>query len=378
MKILFITQYFYPETEVGGIRIAEIARHLRVRGHKPSVLTGFPNYPSGALHPDYRRKMWRGAYTEVVEGLRVSRVALYPSHSKSTMPRLVNYSTFAIAASMRTLTMSDFDVIVATSPPLTIGIPTLAGSAASRIPFVLEVRDLWPESAVQLGYLQNPTARSLAYRLERFLYARASRIVCVSNGIRDDIVARGVPGEKCAVLTNGVDTNLFSPDARDQTVEQLKRVGSIVGIYLGTLSAYHGLEHALDLLEQLRQSPHVKVIFSGGGSAESDFRRALDARQLKNAIFLPAPLRKHMPGLIASSDFCLAFVKESSFSRWLLSSKIFMYMACGRPIYAAATGETRRVIEEAGAGYVVEPDSAGISQMAKRISALGKGAVTNS
>src|SRR5215475_14264818 len=100
MKILFITQYFYPETEVGGIRIAEIARHLRVRGHEPSILTGFPNYPSGELHPDYRQKMWRGAYTEVVEGLRVSRVALYPSHSKSPMPRLANYFSFATAASM--------------------------------------------------------------------------------------------------------------------------------------------------------------------------------------------------------------------------------------------------------------------------------------
>src|SRR5262249_8852379 len=163
--------------------------------------------------------------------LRVSRVALYPSHSKSTMPRLANYFSFAIATSMRSLTMSDFDVIVATSPPLTIGVPALVRSAASRIPFVLEVRDLWPECAVQLGYLHNRTARSLAYRLERFLYARASRIVCVSNGIRHDIVARGIPGEKCAVLTNGVDTNLFSPDARDETVAQLKRAGSIVGIY---------------------------------------------------------------------------------------------------------------------------------------------------
>src|SRR5262249_50996481 len=132
------------------------------------------------------------------------------------------------------------------------------------------------------------------------------------------------------------------------------------------------------LLEHLRQSPHVKVIFSGGGSAESDFRSALDARRLKNAIFLPPRLREQMPGLIASSDFCLAFVKKSSFSRWLLSSKVFMYMACGRPIYAAAYGETRRVIEEAGAGYVVDPDSEGISQMAKRISALSDGVVVNS
>ena len=378
MKILFVTQYFYPETEIGGIRIAEIARHLLAQGHEPVILTGFPNYPSGKLHPDYQRRIWHGSYTELVDGLRVFRVALYPSHSKTTMPRLANYFSFAITASMRSLTISDFDVVVATSPPLTVGIPALLKSTASQIPLVLEVRDLWPESAVQLGYLQNQTVRSTAYGLERLLYARASRIVCVSNGIRDDIVARGIPAAKCAVLTNGIDTDLFRPEARDENVEELKRSGSIVGVYLGSLSAYHGLEHALDLLEQLRPSAHVKVIFSGGGSAESEFRTALDARRLKNAVFLPALSRKHMPGVIASSAFCLAFVKESSFSRWLLSSKIFMYMACGRPIYAAANGETRRVIEEAGAGYVVQPNAYGISQLAKRIGELRGDAIASS
>src|SRR5262249_45841787 len=125
MKVLFITQYFYPETEAGGIRIAKMARYLSARGHRPTILTGFPNYPNGKLHRDYRGRMWRGAYTEVVDGLQVFRVPLYPSHSKRTVARLANYFSFATAASMRSVALSGFDVVVATSPPLTIGIPAL-------------------------------------------------------------------------------------------------------------------------------------------------------------------------------------------------------------------------------------------------------------
>lgn len=369
MKILFITQYFYPETEVGGIRIAEIARNLRMRGHEPAILTGFPNYPTGKLLPVYRRKACR-CFREDIDGLPVYRVPLYPSHSKRTKPRLANYLSFASTASIRSLAMSGFDAVVATSPPLTTGIPACVASALHHVPFILDVRDLWPECAVELGYLSNPGARALAYRLEQFLYRRAGRIVCVSKGIRDDIVGRGVDFDKCAVVTNGIDTDLFHPGASDKSVEQLKSGGNTVGIYLGSLSAYHGLEQALGLLERLRQFSYVQVVFCGGGSAEQEFRAEIEARKLNNAVFLQAPSRRQMPGLIASSDFCLAFVKESSFSRWLLSSKIFMYMACGRPIYAAAAGETRRIIEEAGAGYVATPNPEGIRQLAEQIGAM--------
>jgi colanic acid biosynthesis glycosyl transferase WcaI len=377
MKILFVSQYFHPETEIGGIRIAEIARHLRARGHEPTILTGLPNYPTGRLHADYRRRAWRGTFTEVVNGLRVVRVLLYPSHSKHSGPRLTNYLSFATAASIRSLFMRGFDVAVATSPPLTTGIPARVVSTLDRVPLILELRDLWPEAAVQLGYLTNPKIRATAYWLEHGLYRRASRIVCVSGGIRDAIVQRGVPAPKCVVLTNGIDVDLFSPDARDSAIEQLRAGDTTIGIYVGSLSAYHGLDHAIDLLEYLRQFPHVKIVFAGDGSAERDFRAAVAARHLDNAVLVGNVPRKRMPGLIAASDFCLAFVKESPFSRWLLSSKIFMYMACGRPIFAAAVGETRRVIEDAGAGIVQPPDADGIRRLALQIGGFARGDVDN-
>ena len=370
MKILFITQYFQPETEIGGIRIAEIAHYLRMRGHEPTILTGLPNYPTGKLHQDHYRSSLRGTFTEVINDLQVIRVLLYPSHSKRTAPRLANYFSFAIAACTRALVLRGFDIVVATSPPLTTGIPGRIASMLNRTPFILDLRDIWPDAAVQLGYLTNRVVRAAAYNLEDLIYRGASRIVCVSSGILDGIVQRGVPIEKCTVLTNGIDTDLFSPNARDSTIEQLRVNDTIIGIYVGSLSGYHGLDNAIDLLQCLRPFPHVKVVFAGDGSAERGFRAAIGARYLGNAVFLSNVPRRRMPGLIASSDFCLAFVRESSFSRWLLSSKVFMYMACGRPIFAAATGETRRVIESAGAGMVAAPDLDGIRRLANQIGSL--------
>jgi glycosyltransferase involved in cell wall biosynthesis len=170
------------------------------------------------------------------------------------------------------------------------------------------------------------------------------------------------------VLTNGIDTELFKPGVHNGAIEQIRAKGcTTVGIYVGSLSAYHGLEHALDLLEQLRRFPHIKIVFSADGSSESEFRGAIAAKRLTNAVLLGAVPRKEMPGLIASADFGLAFVKESAFSRWLLSSKIFMYMACGRAVYAAASGETSHMIESARAGFVVPPTSDGIRKLAEQI-----------
>jgi putative colanic acid biosynthesis glycosyltransferase WcaI len=367
MRILFITQYFPPETEIGGIRIQEIGARLAARGHQVAVLTGLPNYPSGELQHAYRRKAWKVTWTEKLDGLDVIRVPLYPSHSKQSFARLANYFSFALTSSLRAQVFARPDVIVSTSPPLTVGIPAWLAATRLKIPFILELRDLWPEAAIELGYLQNPLVERAAYWLESFLYRRAHCIVTVSQGMKTDLVVRGIDPTRCAVIPNGVDTSLFSPSATNDYIASLRREGLTVGVYLGTLSVYHGLDHALHLLEQLRAYPHIRVVFAAGGSARGELEAAVRQRALANVIFLPAPPRCQMPGLIASADFCLAFVKPGPFSRWLLSSKIFMYMACGRPIFAAGTGETGRVIAEAQAGMVEEPTPSGIERLTKAI-----------
>jgi len=171
---------------------------------------------------------------------------------------------------------------------------------------------------------------------------------------------------------------LFTPEARSDYIESLKQSGFKVGTYLGTLSVYHGVDHALTLLEKLGPYAKIRVVFAAGGSALHELQSAVAQRGLNNALFLRAPSRREMPGLIASSDFCLALVKPGPFSRWLLSSKIFMYMACGRPIFALATGETARVITEAHCGVVEEPGEFGVDRLAASIADLAGGPVAES
>jgi glycosyltransferase involved in cell wall biosynthesis len=377
MRILFITQYFAPETEIGGIRILEIASRLQSVGHEIQILTGLPNYPSGNLFDGYRRKAWRGTWTETISGLRVTRVPLFPSHDKKTLPRLLNYFSFLFAGAMRSVFLKRPDVVVCTSPPLTIGLAAWFAAKRFRVPFLLEIRDLWPEAAIELGYLRNPQVRRAAYTLESFLYARATKIISVSEGMRTDLLKRGIPASRCEVICNGVDVQLFAPSSSDgspnEVVAALQRDGNSVGVYLGTISAYHGVDCMLDLLEKLQSEQRIKIVFAAGGSARADLEREVAARGLSNALFLPAPPRKQMPAVIAAADFCLAFVKPGPFSRWLLSSKVFMYMSCSRPVFAAAVGETARVIQEAQAGVVEDATPEGIARLAHSIARVGRG-----
>src|SRR5499427_448240 len=377
MRILFITQYFAPETEIGGIRILEIASRLRETGHEIAILTGLPNYPSGTLFESYRRKAWRGTWTETINGLSVTRVPLFPSHDKNTLPRLLNYLSFLCASAARSVFMKRPDVVVCTSPPLTIGLTAWIAAKRFGVPFFLEIRDLWPEAAIELGYLRNSRVRKAAYALESFLYSRASKIISVSEGMREDLLKRGIPASRCEVICNGVAVSLFAPSTSDTApnavVNELQRRGNVVGVYLGTISAYHGVDCMLDLLEKLRSEPRIQIVFAAGGSARDDFEREVMARGLSNATFLSAPPRKEMPAVISAADFCLAFVKPGPFSRWLLSSKVFMYMSCGRPVFADAVGETARVIQEAQAGIVEDATPDGIARLVDSITRVGRG-----
>jgi glycosyltransferase involved in cell wall biosynthesis len=269
------------------------------------------------------------------------------------------------------------NVVVCTSPPLTIGLTAWIAAKRFGVPFFLEIRDLWPEAAIELGYLRNSGVRKAAYALESFLYSRASKIISVSEGMREDLVKRGIPASRCEVICNGVDVRLFAPNTPEASpntiVDELRRDGNLIGVYLGTISTYHGIDCMLDLLEHLRHEPRIQIVFAAGGSARNDLEHEAKARGLSNATFLPAPPRKEMPAILSAADFCLAFVKPGPFSRWLLSSKVFMYMSCARPVFAAAVGETARVIQESEAGIVEDATPEGIERLAHSIARVGRG-----
>jgi len=368
MKFLFITQYFPPESEIGGIRISEIAGYLTKQGHEITVLTGFPNYPSGHIFPQY--KPYKLFFTERNNGINVIRTLLYPSHSKNSFKRFLNYFSFAATSSFRGLLLSKPDVVIATSPPLTVGFPAHLVSTFNNVPLVIEIRDLWPEALIELGFLRNSIAIKSSFLFERFLYNDAHKIVTLSKGIKDDIISRGISSKKCVVLPNGVNLLLFKEGTQNKELMELKQKGYFIGIYLGSLGTYHGLDLAVQFFLKLKKLEKVKIVIVGGGAERFKVEKAIRNHNLKNVMLLPLPSRERMSEFISSADFSLVFLKKSKFSRWLISSKIFMYMACGKPIVGAAAGETREIIEEANAGIIVDPEKEKIDELVNIVSKL--------
>lgn len=349
---MFITQYFYPETEIGGIRIYEIAQSLKNKGFKIKILTGMPNYPEGKLFPGYKLKIFN---KEIIDGLNVYRSWLFPSHAKNVFYRAFNYVSFAFSSIVMGMFIGRADYIIATSPPLTTGLVGYVLSKVKKAKLVIELRDLWPEVLIEMGYLNNKYIQQKFYAFEKFIYERAWKIIGVSKGIITDITERGVPKEKTFVITNGIDIDLFKPVQPNGELLEWKGT-DLMGIYIGTISTYHGFELVVEFLRKLQNYSNIKIVFVGGGSGKELLEKAIEKNNFNNVKLLPSVARKEMPEIISTADFGLAFIKETKFSRWLISSKIFMYMACQLPIYGLVNGETADIINNNNIGKALPPN----------------------
>ncbi len=355
--VLFITQYFFPETEIGGIRIWEIARILKIKGYHIKILTGMPNYPEGKLFKNYERKVF---LHEVIDGLDVYRSWLIPSHDKNVFHRAANYLTFCFSATIMGLFLGKADYVVATSPPITTSVVGYILSKVKGARLVTEIRDLWPESLIEMGYLNNRILQRLFYSFEKFIYKKSWKIVGNSHGIVANIVARSIPRDKTAVITNGIDIEMFKPGHPNKKMIEWKG-SDLLGIYLGTISTYHGFDLVTQFLKELQKFPNIKIAFVGSGSSKEYLEEAIKENNFNNVKLYPPIKRDEMPDFLSAADFGLVFVRESKFSRWLISSKIFMYMANQLPIYGLVSGETADIINNNSLGKAFPPDSQNIN-----------------
>ena len=255
MRILYFTQYFPPEIGATQDRAYEMTRHLAGAGHDVAVITEVPNHPSGVIPARYRRKLYS---REQMDGVDVVRVWVWASPDKSFRNRLKFYLSYAATAAMAGLALARgrYDLVYATSPPLFVGLAARAVAVLRRIPFVFEVRDLWPESATQLGFLQNPRVLRWATRLEEALYARSRRIVVVTEGIRRRLIDRGVPEEKLSLIRNGASPRILHAAVLPRSVAkaQLGLEGRFVALYAGVHGVAQGLEHVVRAADMLRSS----------------------------------------------------------------------------------------------------------------------------
>ncbi len=343
-------------------RVAELSRLWAEEGHEVTVLTGFPNHPTGVVHPEYSGRLRRGVMRENVDGLRVIRTWLLPLPNRRPWERILNYASFCVSAAVCGTFFSRPDVVIATSPQLLVGLSGWWLAVSKRVPFVFEVRDLWPESLAAVDSRKEDSwlYRGLA-KLAGFLYRAADRIVVVTPIFKDHLIKRwSVPPEKITVIENGVEAELFHPGHDGLEVRrQLNSDGRLVVAYIGTIGMAHGLETLIDAAEQLESSaPHVAFWIIGEGAEKDPMVALARSRGLKNVQFVDQQPRERIPAYICASDVCLVLLRKNELFKTVLPTKMLEYMACSRPVLMNVDGHAREIVDAAKAGVFVAPGDA--------------------
>ncbi len=341
-------------------RVSELSRHWVRQGHEVTVLTGFPNHPDGVVRPEYREHFWRGFCREKFEDVEVLRTFLLPFPNRKPFERVLNYTSFSISAGIAASFINRPDVVIATSPQLLVGLSGWWLSRLKRVPFVLEVRDLWPESLAGTGVgNQSSLMYKSVEKIAGFLYRAANAIVVVTPAFRTHLVDQwDVPAQKISIVPNGVETALFSPQAAPSEVRQkLGLQGKFVISYIGTLGFAHGLETLIDSAERLQTSaPEVHFMLVGEGADRERIFSMAQSRKLRNVLFVPQQPRERIPAYISASDACVVLLKGSQIFETVIPTKMLEFMSCARPVILAVRGQAQRILEAAEGGICIAPD----------------------
>ncbi len=363
MKILYISQYFPPEMGAPAARVAELSRHWVKDGQEVKVLTGFPNHPTGKIAPGYQEKIWHLVMKENFDGARVVRTWLLPFANRKPLQRMLNHLSFCVSAALTGLFLSRPDVVIATSPQLLVGISGWWVARLKRVPFVFEVRDLWPESLVAVGMGDKS---SLLYRsldtIANFLYKTSDRIAVVTPAFKEYLIKhKRVREDKIFLVQNGVETNLFDPIRADCNLKkELGLEDKFVVSYIGTIGMAHGLDKMLDAAAALQHSqPQIVFLFVGEGSEKDRIISLATSKQLTNVRFVDEQPRETIPTYICASDACVVLLKKSDVFKTVIPTKMLEFMACARPVILGVEGQAREIVEKAHAGIFIQPESAG-------------------
>ena len=361
VKILYVSQYFPPEMGAPAARAAELSRHWARMGHDVTILTGFPNHPTGVVPDEWQSRLRRLRCTEAVDGVHVVRTWLWPLPNRKAHERIRNYASFCVSAAVSGLALRKPDVIIATSPQLLVALSGWWLAFWKRVPFVFEVRDLWPESLAAVGAGGEGTLlhRTLG-AIAGFLYRHAGHIVVVTPAFKDHLMRYwNVPAKKISIVENGVETDLFRFDpAAKEVREQLRLEDRFLICYIGTMGNAHGLETLIAAAEQLQaELPSAMFLLIGEGAEKERIVKLAATRGLTNVRFLGQQPRERIPAYVSAADLCLVMLKKAELFKTVIPTKLLEYMACERPVLVAVDGQARQIVEESGGGGFVEPEN---------------------
>lgn len=356
MKILFLTQYCPPEVGAPQNRIFEFAKRLKKFGHEVTILTAMPNYPKGEIFNEYKDKK---VVREEMDGIKIVRTSIYATKEKSFTKRLRNYLSFTFSSVFTGAKyIEKQDVIITESPPLFLGWSGYILSKKKKAKFVFNVSDLWPESAVKLDVLHNKALIKASTWLEEFCYKKASAVTGQTRGIVDNIVNRGFDKNKVHLITNGVDTEFFKKEKRDENFrKEIGIDGKFALCYAGIHGLAQGLEVIINAAEIIKEHEGIQIVFIGDGPEKNKLINMVKEKGLKNVSFLPIQPKANMPKIIASMDATIIPLKKLDIFKGALPSKMFEALASELPIVLAVEGEAEKLINNAKAGIVVEPEN---------------------
>lgn len=370
MKLLIITQYFWPES----FRINDLASGLRERGHEVTVLTGYPNYPEGKLYPGYR--LFRQA-NEQWNGIRIIRAPLVPRGNGGALRLAMNYLSFALGASLRACTLGreSFDALLVFQPsPVTCGIPARILKGLTGAPILFWVQDLWPQSLAAVGAVRSPVLLGLVDRLVRWIYAGCDRVLIQSRAFAETICGQGVSQERIAYFPNSAEA-FYCPVDRGQAAALDRELPEGFRVlFAGNIGAAQDFETILAAAELLKTHPQIVWVVIGDGRLRPWVEEEVERRGLSGRVTLvgrkPA---EEMPRYFACADLLLVTLRREPIFALTIPSKVQSYLACARPVLAALEGEGAQVLEESGGGYVCPPeDSQALAEGVLRIYGLTK------
>ncbi len=352
LRILFLSHYFPPEVNAPANRLFEHASHWIAGGHQVTVICPAPSAPHGRLYENYENAFWD---EEEVDGIRVIRLWTFIAANRGRIRRVLNYVSYMVSSLLALCIVRRHDVLVATTPQFFCGISGAFASVFRKEAFVLEVRDIWPESVEAVGAVRHRFILLFIHKLADFMYSRALRIVTVGEGYRSRLIELGIDEQKLVVIPNGIEAGwIATGGVPNLDIADHRFVVS----YVGTLGLAHGLSVLLKAAGQLPEDEYQFLIV-GDGAENEMLRREVARLRLRNITFTGLLPRDEVPQILRRSDACLVHLRSHAAFESVLPSKLFESMAAGKPIILGARGYAANLLQEAKAGLVIEPENAG-------------------
>jgi glycosyltransferase involved in cell wall biosynthesis len=356
VHILFLTDNFPPEVNAPASRTFEHCREWVKAGHRVTVITCAPNFPKGKVFDGYRNRLWQ---RERMEGIEVIRVWSYITANEGFARRVLDYLSFMFSAILAGPWVRDVDVIVGTSPQFFTACAAYVVGVLKGVPYVFELRDLWPESIKAVGAMKDSRATRMLERLELFLYCKSAAVVSVTESFKKVLVRRGIPAEKIHVVTNGVDVSQFKPRPKDRELTaRLGLEGKFVAGYIGTHGMAHALETLIEAAERL-QDRGIAFIFLGDGARKQALRELAESKGLRNVVFVDSVPKADVARYWSLLDVSVIHLRKTELFTTVIPSKLFECMGMGIPVLHGVEGESADIVRENGVGIPFPPEDVG-------------------